>query len=823
MDNDLARYIEPVGDLRRSAERHERSAEDARPREFLGVLRRHRLLLLACTVLVPLVTYFITRRLTPVYEASASIRVDLKQPSLPVLDALQGLAAGNEVATEMAELQSRMLMEEVVVALALRLNVVHPERSQRDKIFANLTAGRQADSGLYRLERKANGRFRIERVGTSAALGEVAVGQPGTIGTVRFVLAPGALRFPSITLAVLPFEHAVDRLENTVKVLRPSRDANIIAVRYEGTDPQLVTDVSNAMATRFIARRQSVRQTETRSTVKFLREQLGRLATQLAAAEDTLRAFRVREQIVDLQEEGRSEVSHVAELQAQRNMIDAERAALAKLLDSVRISADHMPADAPSPYRNLVAFPTLLRNQAASELLSSLTAAEDRRNELLTRRTMRDPDVQLQTARIRQLENQLRLITMTYLQGLTDQEASYDALLGQSSRQLQRFPNQEIQLARLQRQVKGLDDIYTLLQTRLQEAEVAEAVQDASVRVVDAASVPLVPIRPKPMLNLSLAIVSGLLLGISVAFAREYADNAVHTRNQLRAVAGTPVLGLIPHYHSMGMVTGRLHGTAQRIRRIASRRGAAPAPADIAGSQYATLPILLRRGDARMMAEAFQRLATNIGFARAEGPIRRLMLTSPLPGDGKTIVAVNVALALAQRGKRVLLVDADLRRGRINTLFRMPRVPGLWEVIQDVTTVRQARQAIAASGGTLHVLATGSLQENPASALAGDHVRDLFAPVAEEYDLIVFDTPPINVVTDAALLASSSGCDGVIVVVRSGVTAMPALTLTVEQLRHVHAPILGAVLNDIDFERDATYDGSYRYYGHNIPYEVTSA
>jgi len=272
------------------------------------------------------------------------------------------------------------------------------------------------------------------------------------------------------------------------------------------------------------------------------------------------------------------------------------------------------------------------------------------------------------------------------------------------------------------------------------------------------------------------------------------------------------------------MVASRLLGTAQRLRRIATGgQRQMPTAAGSPGSAFATLPLPLRRSDARMMSEAFQRLATNIGFARREGPLRRLLLTSPLPGDGKTMVAVNVALALAQRGQRVLLVDADLRRGRINTLFRMPRDPGLWEVIQGTTTVRAARHAIAASGGTLHVLATGTLQENPASALAGDHVRELFAPVADEYDLIIFDTPPINVVTDAALLSSSSGCDGVLIVVRSGVTAMPALALTVEQLRHVHAPILGAVLNDIDFERDATYDGSYRYYGHNISYEVTSA
>lgn len=817
MDAGITRYSEVSPDLRDPALGRPHDITEPRERDVLGVLRRNRLLILGCTAVVVAVAVFFTQRLTPTYEATASIRVDEKQPSLPALDALQGIASANEVTTEMAELGSRSVAEDVTDALALRVRVLQPERSRRRALFAQLTAGRTADSGIYDLTRQRDGRFIIVKRASATPVDTVAVGERTQFGGATFTLAPTAAAFPAIVIAVEPFDAAVVRLQDELKVLRPSRDANIIDVRYRGTDPELVRDVTNAVATHFIERRQSVRRTETRSTVKFLREQLARLSTQLTAAENALRAYREQKRIVDLTEEERSEVGHTAELQAQRNALEAERVALAKLLGQADTLAREQGHDGPSPYRSLVGFPTLLRNQAATEMLASLTAAEDRRADLLARRTMKDPDVELMTARIHQIEGQLRAITMTYLQGLTNQAASYDDVLRTSQRQLGEFPAKETQLARLLRRQKGLEEIYTLLQTRLKEAEVAEAVEDASVRVIDEASLPRAPIYPRPVLNIALALISGLLLGVSAAFAREYADHSVHTRNELQAIARTPVLGLIPRFQKPSQLTSRIFGTAQRLAGIGGRGGGASGGGS--GARVPSAVPLHRQSEARLMTEAFQHLATNVAFARPDGPVKRLLFTSPLPGDGKTMVAVNVAIALAQRGRRVLLIDADLRRGMVNVSFRIPREPGLSNVIFGTAMLRDALRSIRASeSNALHVLTTGALQANPAPAFATERLRALLAPIENDYDLIIIDSPPINVVTDAALLSSS--CDGVLVVARSGVTAVPALVLAVEQLRQVRAPILGAVLNDIDFARDATYDGAYRYYGHGVAYEI---
>jgi capsular exopolysaccharide synthesis family protein len=168
------------------------------------------------------------------------------------------------------------------------------------------------------------------------------------------------------------------------------------------------------------------------------------------------------------------------------------------------------------------------------------------------------------------------------------------------------------------------------------------------------------------------------------------------------------------------------------------------------------------------------------------------------------------------------LIDGDLRRGVVNRIFGAHREPGLTNILDGTTELEGAlRRVDLGRVGSLHYLTTGSLPHNPATVLASDAMTALLARLKEHYDTIIIDSPPINVVTDAALLGVHA--DGVVVVVRSGVTAVQALTFAMEQLRHVRAPILGAVLNDIDFNRDSAYDGAYRFYGHRDRYYMAEA
>src|SRR5690606_11523511 len=264
---------------------------------------------------------------------------------------------------------------------------------------------------------------------------------------------------------------AVEALRDKLSISRPNRMANVVVARYESPDTALVHEVPNQLARAFIGQRNQIKKTEARSTVEFLRTQIDTLAAQLAAAEEALRAFREGEQVISLETEASAQVQRLAELQAQRNIYASERDALAALLEEALKTP--VAEDAPSPYRRLMGFPSLLRNQAAAELLRSLTQVENERAALLRTSTERHPDVIVLTTRIREIEEHLRAIVITYLEGLEKQVAALDDTLARFGSELATIPTKEVQFARLKRQTAVLEEIYTFLETRLKEAEIA--------------------------------------------------------------------------------------------------------------------------------------------------------------------------------------------------------------------------------------------------------------------------------------------------------------------------------------------------------------
>jgi capsular exopolysaccharide synthesis family protein len=828
--------------------------EEPTIRELWGILRRNWWIILAAVVLFAGGAAYLTSRATPVYQSATSIRIGEKQ-SIP--DLLLPLSTGSEVPTEMDVLSSRTLAEDAVTGLALQLQLLEPTRMSRADLLGDIAVDPEVESGVYVLTRERNGRFVVSVEDEDAVIATVAPGNTVRFGGVRFRLSPKAAEHQHIRLGVESFAAAVSRVRAGVTVSRPGRETKIITLTYESSDRSLTPEVPNLMAERFVTRREAAQKSAAGSTIEFLRGQLDTIAQQLRSAESELLTYRERERVVNPEVEGSSQVTRMVQLQNERSVLEAERSALSKLLAEVDATAARQGPDEPSAYRNLLAFPTLLRNQAATRLFENLTTVDAQRAELLARRMPEDPDVKVLTARIKDVERDLRSMAVSYLQGLTLQVAGLDSALKTFGRQLQQVPDRELQYTRLVRQPKLLEELFALLQTRLKEAQIAQAANDLSIQVVDPAVRPRRPIRPRAALNLFLGVMLGTLVGTGAGFLREMMDKAVHSRADVLTATGLPVIGLIPRIPRgrarVALISQKsaprsaahpaptppshrqpeveptyVPPAAARPRytflgQVQEPNNIAPPPAVAAnGNHSAKLPasppsptlagarrvVLSEMGTGAV--EAYSSLLTNLSYSLPDAPPKVIALTSALPGEGKTTNAANLAIGLAHRGAKVLLVDADLRRGIIHHLFEAPRDPGLTNVLWGQMSFEYARRTVQVGDHSqFDYLTTGALPPNPTSMVESATMRLLLERWREEYDSVIIDTPPVNIITDAALLGAR--VDGVVLVARAGVTHAGALGYALEQLKRVQAPVLGVLLSDIDFTRDAAYDPSYRY------------
>ena len=736
-------------------------------------VRRHWIYPVALPILVVAGTavalYFMPR----IYEASAQLRIDQQKSNLAVLEALRSLSSGSEIETEMVVLRSRTMAEGVVDSLSLRAALASPRGAQRPAHFERLRVGPAARAGEWVI-RRVDGAVEVVAAAGPGEARRFGDGETLRFGGIEAVLTRDALEESELRLEVVARADAVREFQRTLSVSRPNREADVVQIGYSSPDSVLVRDVVNTMVRHFIRRRQVEQSTEAVNMVAFLNEQIDTLTLQLTTAEEALRDYSERSGIVAMTAQAESYVSRLADLKAQRDLADAERRALSSL-----VATDN--AAASGSYRNIVGFHTILTSPSGSELLRALNEAENVRAQMLMQYTPENPEVQMQTERIQELEDQLRGIATTYLSGLSNTVESLDEVLAGYSDELRQIPEQEIRLARLRRQADLLEEIHTLLQTRVKEAEIAAAVDDASVRIVDPAVVPGRPVRPRPTLSLAFATVLGLGLGLAGAVLRDHADRTVRTREELQlALPGLPILSVIPR-------SGTVRGSGgSRVKVV---EGESPS------------------------AEAYRQLRTNLSFARPGFPQQVIVLTSPTPGDGKSMTSTNLAATLAQQGRRCLLIDADMRRGALNDTFGVRRDPGLSQVLAGQVGLREAVHTVQLPelNASFDFLTAGVQPPNPAELLGSSRFSDLIEGSRKTYDTVIIDAPPLNLVTDASVMAAAA--DGVLVVVRAGVTRGDALDFAMDQLESVRAPLLGVVLNDVNPSSEGYYGKYAAYYG----------
>jgi len=355
----------------------------------------------------------------------------------------------------------------------------------------------------------------------------------------------------------------------------------------------------------------------------------------------------------------------------------------------------------------------------------------------------------------------------------------------------------------LKRDVDTNRQLYDALQQKLKEAGVSAGLNAANVRIVDQATPPRRPDRPQLELNLALALVVGMALGVGAGFLREYLDTSVKTPEEISAFSQGLALGMIPSIRSLN--GSHTHGTGVAARRRLPTIG--DNAAVLALQNWCRIDVDQQRY--RALSEAFGSLRTSLLLNPAGPPVRSLLVTSSQPGEGKTIVSANLAISLAQLGRRTLLIDADIRRPCLHRLFKVPNEAGLTDFLVGGPGANGKR-----NGGTvgwqdllqrnvstgLDLLTSGTSVERPAELLSSPQMSELMSEALLRYDIVLLDSPPLLVnIADTRILAPL--VDGTVLVVRSGMTPRNVVQQALAQCHN----LVSIVLNDVNIGEFPAY------------------
>jgi capsular exopolysaccharide synthesis family protein len=595
--------------------------------------------------------------------------------------------------------------------------------------------------------------------------------------------------------------NTVYNLGQEIKTQREG-DTNIIRITATSDQPDVAEKTANSVANAYRLENIMTRNRLVMESRRFVEEQLAGLEKQLNDAEEALRTFREREGQVFLSDEARAALESYTKLEEQHNEVMRKRAEGERQIAVLSQTDLVLGRQGGRIFTEEHSALLTILNQRLLDLLQE-------RNTLLINYTTDHPQVREQQQKIDNVRAEMLLELRAKLKTMQDREAT---LLSQRDRYRERylqFPRAAIQMSRLEREVKVNADLLATLKAKHQELQIKSAEQIEEVTIVAPAIVPVAPINaPATEMNLMVGSLMGIFLGIVLAFARESFDTSIGTIEGVEEFLKVPVLGVIPQFDAKEME--------------AAARAALPAHSSAVDVENFSKLICLIDPKSPL-SESLRSLRTNIQFASMDRKVKSILFTSAGLGEGKSTCVTNLAITLAQEGQRVLLVDADLRRPIVHQRLGLERIPGLADSLVGSTSwrshVRSATDLMLGPMGAdrvmstpgldnLHILTSGSAVGNPNEFLNMTKIKVLVNEMNEEYDLVLFDTPPILPVTDA--VAFSSRVDGTIVVYQVGRIGRNALKRAKFLLDHAQANVMGIVLTNVKSEVASDY-GVYRY------------
>ena len=589
----------------------------------------------------------------------------------------------------------------------------------------------------------------------------------------------------------------VNGLQSKVEVSRESF-TNIIDIAVTDSDPVFARLAARTIALTYREIHAKEQNRRTTDTIKYIAEQLKNVRQKLRQSEDEFNRFTQKNQLVSIDLQSENLLLRAKEARDELRKLAEAEAELGELL----VKLEQFTANPSGSGNDLY---STYANKSYQDTNDTMVGLLLKRDSLLEDFTEKHPEVIAIQRKIIESARKMGIALQLQISSINRKKMDSKKELVRIDKTTSELMEKKLEFDRLKRKVDSYNDMTALLERKNQEALIRKAEKPEGISVVRPALLPIFPINPpRTMATGGMGIIIGLILGMVAAFIAETFDTSLGAIEDVEETLGTQVLGVIPH------------GDVKSIQEGAT-----------SSSFSQSIHLVSHFMPQTMLAESFRGLRTSIQLHDVEKKLKVLAVTSASPQEGKTMVSSNLVITMAQAGVKILFVDSDLRKPRLAQVFGIETSPGLtdvllgnysWrDVIRTVTDIiigkMEPDEAMFTPGlDNLHIITSGNVSPNPGELIDSKRLVDFIEDAKKDYDLIIFDTPPILSAADSTILGTK--VDGVLLVYHIGKVSRGLLKRSAIQLSQVNCNIMGAVLNGMKAEVSPDFQDfkHYKYY-----------
>jgi len=710
--------------------------KEAELRDYWKVILKRKWTIISFTFIVLIATGVMTFTMTPIYRSTATLQINKENPQ--VVDFKEIFSVNmmemDYYQTQYRVLESRTLAKRVIHFLNLS---EHPEFLPKPQ-----TAYQEWK-------------------------GKILASFSGFFGSPKEDASPSETK-----KEILLINRFLSRLK-----IEPIRNSRLVKIHFDSNYPELSAQISNTLATTYMQQNLEIRFITTETAKEWLTGQLQDLKGKVERADEDLHIFGSKHDIISLDEKENVTMQRLSELNEALTKAESDRIAKEAAYRQIKDG-------------NIDSLPPILESKLISDLKQAYIQLEAQYVKQLETFKTDHPEMA-------RLKKQMEILK-AHLDGEISKIAAgikndYESGLKRETLLRQAFEQQKkkamemkekaIQYNILKREADTNREIYKGLLQRMKEAGISAGITASNIQLLDQAELPIKPHKPNKDLNLILALIVGLFLGIGLAFFFEYLDNSVKTPEDVEQLVRLPFFGLVPEI------------SHERRRRVD-------------GETSCPVELITYGHPKSMLSEAYRNIRTSILLSFSGKPPKKIAISSPNPAEGKTTTAINTAIALSQTGARVLIIEADLRKPRIHRIFEQENGDGLSNYLSGHAELDSIIKNTEIPN--LSCILSGPLPPNPSELLGSSVFKSMIESLGERFDHIILDAPPILGFTDSVILSTS--VDGIILVVHGGKTPKETLQRAKDVLFQVNARILGVVINRVNIRRSGYGYYYYRYH-----------